>query len=348
MGGAETRIGPLDGLRAASILLVLAAHLLPLGPKGLAVNAMAGVMGMSLFFVLSGFLIARAAGREPLRAFVLKRLARIVPLAYVYIGVVALIHGAAPEALAAQLLFVINYSEPLMIAQTQHLWSLCVEIHFYACVALVMLIDRRALLLVWPACLAVTAVRIAEGGEQSILTHLRVDEILIGACVALLPGSVRARLGWGHGRLVAAAAFWAACCHVEAGFLQYLRPYATGVLLVLILNAKEGFVVRTLSSAPLRYVARISYALYVIHPLFAHGWWNAGDLAERYLLKRPLGILATFLLAHLSTFHWERFWMDAARRVGAGRAASAREPAVRPAPAAAAGGNSDGGGAAKP
>src|ERR1700756_2090390 len=47
----------LDGLRAISICLVLAAHLLPLGPKALHLNSTAGPMGMSLFFVLSGYLI---------------------------------------------------------------------------------------------------------------------------------------------------------------------------------------------------------------------------------------------------------------------------------------------------
>src|ERR1700720_3445780 len=47
----------LDGLRAMSIILVLAAHLLPLGPKVLHLNSTAGPMGMSLFFALSGYLI---------------------------------------------------------------------------------------------------------------------------------------------------------------------------------------------------------------------------------------------------------------------------------------------------
>ena len=54
------RLPALDGLRAISILLVLAAHMLPLGPKILGLNFTAGAMGMSLFFALSGFLIASA------------------------------------------------------------------------------------------------------------------------------------------------------------------------------------------------------------------------------------------------------------------------------------------------
>jgi peptidoglycan/LPS O-acetylase OafA/YrhL len=54
---STARLPVLDGLRAISILLVLAAHMLPLGPKVLRLNETAGPMGMSLFFALSGFLI---------------------------------------------------------------------------------------------------------------------------------------------------------------------------------------------------------------------------------------------------------------------------------------------------
>jgi peptidoglycan/LPS O-acetylase OafA/YrhL len=48
-----SRLAILDGWRAVSILLVLAAHMLPLGPKRLIINVMVGSIGMSLFFTLS-------------------------------------------------------------------------------------------------------------------------------------------------------------------------------------------------------------------------------------------------------------------------------------------------------
>jgi peptidoglycan/LPS O-acetylase OafA/YrhL len=63
----------------------------------------------------------------------------------------------------------------------------------------------------------------------------------------------------------------------------------------------------------MRYIATTSYALYVLHPLAAFGWWNDGSILERYLFKRPLGFVITFIAAHLSTFYWERGWMEAAR-----------------------------------
>src|SRR6266545_8192493 len=66
--------------------------MLPLGPKVLAFNHTAGAMGMSLFFVLPGFLIASTLIQNPdVYDFMVRRLARILPLAYAYAIVVFLI-----------------------------------------------------------------------------------------------------------------------------------------------------------------------------------------------------------------------------------------------------------------
>lgn len=68
----------LDGLRAFSILFVLAAHLLPLNPALPGLNDAFGVLGMSLFFCLSGFLITTTLHRNPeALTFLVKRVFRI-------------------------------------------------------------------------------------------------------------------------------------------------------------------------------------------------------------------------------------------------------------------------------
>src|SRR5690348_1409993 len=75
------RFAMLDGWRATSIVLVLGAHLLPIGPKSLKLNEAVAAMGMALFFTLSGFLITRflAAEHATVRVFVIRRFFRIVP-----------------------------------------------------------------------------------------------------------------------------------------------------------------------------------------------------------------------------------------------------------------------------
>ena len=179
-----TRFPVLDGLRAISILLVLACHLLPLGPKILRLNETAGAMGMSLFFALSGFLITSGLHKNPqIHEFLVRRLARILPLAYAYTFVVLLIFSFDPKALLWTDLFTVNYlTQYLDTGWTNHFWSLCVEMQFYLAIAIIVAIaGRRGLWAVWPACLIITLLRIYAGAYIAIETHLRVDEILSGA-----------------------------------------------------------------------------------------------------------------------------------------------------------------------
>jgi peptidoglycan/LPS O-acetylase OafA/YrhL len=310
----DGRIPALDGLRAISILLVLATHLLPLGPKAWDLNSTTGAMGMSLFFALSGFLIIRSLEKSSVPDFIIRRLARLLPLAWLYVGIVFMIYPLSNAGFLAGLGFYLNYRPDLMLPQTEHLWSLGVEVHFYAAIALMVLIHRKAILLVWVLCVAVTSLRIAEGAHLSIATHLRVDEILAGSCVATLSRTSLDRLSGSPRIWWMALAAWCVASHPASGWLQFLRPYVTGWLLIVTLNLPVCTLRAALSAKGPRYIAVISYALYVIHPLTAHGWWSAGTLMEKYLIKRPLSIVITFALAHVSTLHWERFWTRAAQR----------------------------------
>lgn len=294
-------------------------------------------MGMSLFFALSGFLIATLLLHNPdVVEFAAKRLGRIVPLAYAYILLVFVFLHWDPDALFWSATFVVNYVPDHLISYNAHLWSLCVEVQFYFVIALLVFLGgKSAIWIVWPACLAITAMRLTEGAYIHIQTHLRADEILSGACVATIySGSWKNRLPFPLLSISCATIAWFASAHPQAAWFQYLRPYATGVLLAMALCLGKGGLARVLSSAPLRYVATISYALYVIHPLTVHGWFNQGGPITRYLLKRPVSFLISFTLAHLSTFFWERPCLQAVhqwihrRRVGKADAVQSQVLAV--------------------
>jgi peptidoglycan/LPS O-acetylase OafA/YrhL len=82
---------------------------------------------------------------------------------------------------------------------------------------------------------------------------------------------------------------------------------------VATLCSTETLLTKILESGPMRYIATISYALYIVHPVTFQGWFNEGGVFERYLLKRPISFAMTFAAAHLSTFYWERYWTQAAR-----------------------------------
>jgi peptidoglycan/LPS O-acetylase OafA/YrhL len=314
---SSERLPVLDGLRAISILLVLATHMLPLGPKVLALNHTAGAMGMSLFFALSGFLIASVLIHNPdICEFMVKRLARIVPLAYAYALLVFTIVSYDPDAMLWTFTFLLNYFPQHMNKYNEHFWSLCVELQFYFAIAITILVaGKKGLWIVWPACLAVTGLRISEGAYTHIQTHLRVDEILAGACVATLyKQSWAGRAQFPNASIGLAALSWFVTASPYFGPAQYLRPYATALVLAAVLRLGKTRVADFLASRAMRYIAAVSYALYVVHPLTVQGWWNQGTIFERYVLKRPISFAMTFAAAHISTFYWERLWIWAGRQ----------------------------------
>jgi peptidoglycan/LPS O-acetylase OafA/YrhL len=304
----------LDGLRAISILLVLATHMLPVGPRILRLNDTTGAMGMSLFFALSGFLIVSQLLHNPdIHEFMVRRLARIVPLAYAYALFVSAFFIFDPKMLLSTFTFLLNYFDQYMNQYNAHFWSLCVEVQFYISIALVVaLAGKKGVWIVWPACLAVTLLRVSEGAYIHIQTHFRVDEILAGACVATLCQ----KPWWNRYRVPAAfavfaALFWFASSSPYTGWVQYLRPYATALVLAAVLLSGAPWINRFLALRSLRYIATISYALYVVHLITIQGWFNEGSIFERYLIKRPLSFAMTFMAAHVSTFYWERPWQQA-------------------------------------
>lgn len=315
------RIPELDGIRAISILLVIAAHGLPLGPKVLQLNYAAGLMGMSLFFCLSGFLITSMLMRgQQALDFLARRIIRILPSVALFLSILLAL-GMPLRNVLLSLTFVSNYFPEWLSGDWPigHLWSLCVEMQFYIVIGfLTFLLGRRAVWLIPPATVVITLLRVQAGATVDIATHLRVDEILIGGCLALaFPAIARnARLRallrrYGPLLICGVAALWVAASHPAGGWLGYLRPYFAGLLVGLIVFAEWQPLRAVLLRPVMGYIATISYALYVYHPLMMAGFMNEGSVAVRYLVKRPISFAATLAAAHLSTFYWERRWTDA-------------------------------------
>jgi len=316
-----SRVPALDGWRGISILCVLAGHMLPLGPKSLQLNSTVAASGMSLFFILSGFLIVSMLLRnDNVPSFLVRRLFRIVPLAWGFLLFVLLFNGADWEAWKANFLFYANLPPFYLNYGNGHFWSLCVEMQFYAAIALVVAFaGRSGLMLVPVACLAVTLTRIAYGEPASIVTWFRVDDILAGGCLALLFTSPR--IGEAAARLPAITPYLLmplllASCHPSLGALNYARPYIAALLIgSTILRSQDGLQ-RLLCGRILGYLAQISFALYVIHPLTVSGWMGSGDEVVRYT-KRIGSFVLTFLFAHISTFYYEKFWIGLGHRLAA-------------------------------
>jgi peptidoglycan/LPS O-acetylase OafA/YrhL len=314
------RFAMLDGWRAVSIQLVMAGHLLPLGPRMWGLNGTFAATGMALFFTLSGFLITRTLSEQgaDLRVFIIRRFFRIVPLAWLAMAIALTMAGAGPEAWAANFLFYANLPPFWLVPTASHLWSLCVEMQFYVGIALLVAVaGRRGLYAIPLLCLAVTGARIATGTTISIISWLRVDEILAGGTIALLyagwfgPWPMRLIKRINVYVMIPLVLF---AGHYMAGDFAYLRPYlAATTVAASIVNAPPSLA-RLFESRWAGYIATVSYALYIIHGVLRMTWLGTGDQAIKYI-KRPLLFAVIFGLAHISTFWFEQPCIAFAKRL---------------------------------
>lgn len=308
----------LDGWRGISILLVLASHLLPLGPSVWRLNETSGVAGMVLFFNLSGFLITSALITDSsVSKFLTRRLLRILPLAWLALTLVFVFGVSDSKSYLAHYLFYANIPPIQLGDGVSHFWSLCVEMQFYVGIAMAILLFGKKALYALPAlCLMATAVRIYQHAYVDIVTIRRIDEILAGCILALVYQKFK-----GHDFQFVKRTHYiilifslGASCHPESGFLNYLRPYIAVTLIGATVFHSHSRHFKYLESSFLSYLASVSYALYVIHGILIHTWLGAGEKIIKYM-KRPLLFLVTFFLAHISTRYYEAWFIALGKKI---------------------------------
>jgi peptidoglycan/LPS O-acetylase OafA/YrhL len=303
----------LDGLRGIAVLLVIGQHAW--------VPAMdrAGGVGVTLFFVLSGFLIStllieeRAkSGQVDLLAFWMRRARRLLPALAVFLFAMALV-GFSATVIFSSALYVSNWLFALKGAYDPlvHLWTLAVEEQFYllwplAFVLLAWLPGRAMLWVLVVAAVASALARVAStmAGDPYwwtfFATHLRADALLAGCALAY---ALR-RWPWRPTQLVIACAVGAAVIAAMNGDRTFHTtvglPLAIGSSIVLVAAAVQ-LSPRALTWRPVVYVGTISYGLYLWHrPLT---WWvNDADSGP---LAMAVAVVAAFLIAGASYHLWE-------------------------------------------
>lgn len=315
------RFQSLDGWRGLSILFVLAGHLLPLGPKSWQMNSSVASAGMAVFFILSGFLITNILFRDKnIFRFLIRRFMRIIPLAWLVSIITLVILSANKNTYIAHLLFFANWPPMNLTSATSHLWSLCVEMQFYVAIAFLGASFRSKFYLVLPVlCLSVTLYRYINGVEIAINTYYRVDEILAGCILAILFNNEKYLENitrfFQYLNPIYIFPLLLISAHPEGGVINYFRPYIALFLIgATMFSTKELWWSRILESRFLFYIASISFALYVIHGGLRETWLGEGDTLERYV-KRPLFFLTIFVLAHISTFYYEKYWIKLGKKI---------------------------------
>jgi peptidoglycan/LPS O-acetylase OafA/YrhL len=316
----------LDGMRAIAILIVIVAH------AG-AGKFVPGGFGVTIFFFLSGYLItsllrveAARTGKIDLRDFYLRRAIRILPPLYITTAVVAIlsIWGVFGRALNLPSLlldgaFLTNYNqffpERFLHSLPIPLWSLDVEEHFYLifstvfAVVMVHMKPTRAALICAVACAVILGIRFLDAFLLKDITlnyywsHTRMDSILFGCILALWNNPAIDEHAWRPSKLavVGALVLLALCLAVRGDlFRETIRYTLQGIALFVIFSAAlhdRGMALWILGSTPMRWIALISYTLYLVHfPIFL--------AVERYQVPGTAAIGIALSLMYSLAMYW--------------------------------------------
>lgn len=338
-GNAPQRlqIPSLDGIRAASFLLVFLAH------AGLE-KWVPGYLGLTFFFFLSGYLIttllrqeAERTGGIDLRRFFIRRVLRIFPPFYVVLGLafalaaLGVLRGAGRlDGWTFQVLHLTNYYIVRsgwwegIAPGTWVYWSLAVEEHFYLAFPFLYLHLRRSMasargqaLVLLGLCAAVLAWRCwlvfgleAPKDRLYVATDTRIDSILFGCVLAL----------WGNPALDATA-------QSEARWKRVLFPAGLGLLLVSMIIRQPQYeqtlrytlqgaalvplftvavryphwgLLRVLNHRWARWIGVHSYSLYLLHTVVIYGvrQWIPVATALQGLIALAISLLLAIGIRH--------------------------------------------------
>jgi exopolysaccharide production protein ExoZ len=146
-----------------------------------------GYVGVDIFFVISGLVIAKIAPGRTASEFISSRVTRIAPLYFLFaipaFAITSWADFSWRKAVATFLFW--PATDQMTIPALEVGWTLCFEMLFYACVALV-LIDRRwALIIIGAYGIAVILRPI--GPPFQFLGNLMILEFLLDVAIAYAP-----------------------------------------------------------------------------------------------------------------------------------------------------------------
>jgi peptidoglycan/LPS O-acetylase OafA/YrhL len=311
-------IPTLDGWRAIAVMMVIVAHEViqhqQSVPHVLRPLRHLGGAGVKIFFGISGYLICtlllaelKKTGTISVRAFYIRRAFRILPAAFAYLAFVSLLsllykpYLGVADILSPVFLMANNITPRLL---THHYWSLSLEEQFY---------------LFWPALLAFLRPQRALRASVLIFAALTVWRFIYGAyddlefnrsdmvidvffapcamAILLFPPENRARAV----RWLGISAFLAIAASIVA--LEFapisdsVRHGVFAILIPLIVIATvlhpEWLLSKALELAPLRWIGRISYSLYLWQQIFT---W--AELGSTPMIVRMIGLFAVAAVSY--------------------------------------------------
>lgn len=332
----------LDGLRAVAVLAVIAGHI------GMQVG---GYHGVTIFFVISGYLITTLLAREitltssvDLRRFYLRRFGRLTPALVLVIATTLLwtaLHGEFTTHLmgaASALFYLSDFALPILGSDAitplfTWSWSLAIEEHFYLVWPLALMVLFRfrpiiatgVLMAVVASSWAVrAALHIAGASHERIFyafdTH--VDALALGAIIAISRANRPALTGrpaaWRYIGFLCATGL--VVILIRPGILNRFVPFdAGGFGTVSLLSAALIFSLLSADRSILNAVLQSRLLVHLGKLSYSLYLWNMLSIVifERYVgttpLASPIGLFwaVGLYLLSLGTY---RLVEDPARR----------------------------------
>ncbi|MDF3027772.1 MAG: acyltransferase [Fluviicola sp.] len=300
--------------------------------------------GVSMFFSLSGFLITylllkekAAAGSIDIKRFYMRRVLRIFPLYYLYLGLILLVLNYFQMEINSEsfLMYVFLLGNIPFILGTSidcvgHFWSLGVEEQFYLFWPIIIKKIRKPLKWVFVLLIFLLALKLGarvwdilyNGSRPSVFyTILHVNRfqcMMIGALGGILfiqkhpilkivRNPIAEIIVWGILILVTFNQF-----HIASVFDNEFIALLTLVLIIQQISYDGKRV--NLNKGIFNWLGDISYGLYIFHPLvlllaskMIH--FNGKSKLTDYLICYGIVFLGTILVSYLSYITFERFFL---------------------------------------
>jgi peptidoglycan/LPS O-acetylase OafA/YrhL len=329
----------LDGLRAASICLVVVGHAstCPGFPHAWG-EFRCAALGVDIFFAISGFLITTLLLEDELRfgkirltTFYSRRVYRILPAALTFLFCMGALRAFVPNFpvsfhdIVATALFAANYFHVSPIVG--HYWSLAIEEQFYLIwPALLILVPRKHMLpavlawLVFSPCWHQLNLKIFGAPTVNVgRLDLCADRLCVGVALALAvptrPGQEVLRWIAKRAGFVFTMALLGLLARYELSRLPlrpgvswlsnvYLRDVSIAALLLSAMSGRAGLATSLLDIGAVRLLGRLSYSLYLWQQPFL--WTPTWNGTFHYFNMFPISVALAVAAAAMSYYGIER------------------------------------------
>lgn len=327
----------LNGIRAIAAFMVILFHYFSEGPFPDIIKKISvlGQTGVTLFFVLSGFLMTRILINEKsspnfFKVFYIGRILRIFPLYYFFLILFYILSPILSETTnnfddPKWTFFVFLQNIPMTFQMPfngpGHFWSLAVEEHFYLVLPiLVFFLSQKALkYLLYIIILLAILFRVlilSQGFEIYQFTLTIMDGLAIGSLLAIYEKNngfsmlnPKKIATFFIILIIVFLIFWLAFSSKAVFFVQIIKfTIIAFVFLLLILFAissnDKNIVKKLLLTKFMQFSGKISFGLYVFHPLcflILQKEFRFNNILVDFLIS----IFTTFSISSLSFYLFE-------------------------------------------